>query len=61
MDSTKRKDLLIAGGWIRPSGSGPMTDAEYMEGQRIINQMPTGPAKELRQIRLFQQFLRSTI
>ena len=57
-----RSDLLIGGGgWIRPSGSGPMTDAEYLEGQRIINSMPTGPAKELRQIRLFQQFLRSTV
>ena len=56
-----RSELLIGGGWIRPSGSGPMTDAEYLEGQRIINSMPTGPAKELRQIRLFQQFLRSTV
>ena len=61
MPVRSRDDLLIGGGWIRPSGSGPMTDAEYMEGQRIINQMPTGPAKELRQIRLFQQFLRSTV
>jgi len=61
MPVKSRDDLLISGGWIRPSGSGPMTDAEYMEGQRIINQMPTGPAKELRQIRLFQQFLRSTV
>ena len=57
-----RSELLIGGGgWIRPSGSGPMTDAEYMEGRRIIDSMPTGPAKELRQIRLFQQFLRSTV
>ena len=56
-----RDDLLIGGGWIRPSGSGPMTDAEYLEGQRMIDSMPTGPAKELRQIRLFQQFLRSTV
>ena len=56
-----RSELLIGGGWIRPSGSGPMKDAEYLEGQRIINSMPTGPAKELRQIRLFQQFLRSTV
>ena len=56
-----RSELLIGGGWIRPSGSGPMTDAEYLEGRRIIDSMPTGPAKELRQIRLFQQFLRSTV
>ena len=56
-----RSELLIGGGWIRPSGSGPMTDAEYMEGRRMIDSMPTGPAKELRQIRLFQQFLRSTV
>ena len=56
-----RSELLIGGGWIRPSGSGPMTDAEYMEGRRLIDSMPTGPAKELRQIRLFQQFLRSTV
>ena len=62
MPVKSRGDLLIGGGgWIRPSGSGPMTDAEYLEGQRIINSMPTGPAKELRQIRLFQQFLRSTV
>ena len=61
MDSNKKDDLMIAGGWIRPSGSGPMTDAEYVEGLRIVNSMPTGPAKELRQIRLFQQFLRSTV
>ena len=61
MPVKSRDDLLIGGGWIRPSGSGPMTDAEYLEGQRIINSMPTGPAKELRQIRLFQQFLRSTV
>ena len=52
---------MIAGGWIRPSGSGPMTDAEYMEVRRMIDSMPTGRAKELRQIRLFQQFLRSTV
>ena len=57
-----RSELLIGGGgWLRPSGSGPMTDAEYLEGQRMIDSMPTGPAKELRQIRLFQQFLRSTV
>ena len=57
-----RSELLIGGGgWIRPSGSGPMTDAEYLEGRRMIDSMPTGPAKELRQIRLFQQFLRSTV
>ena len=61
MPVKSRDDLLIGGGWIRPSGSGPMTDAEYMEGRRIIDSMPTGPAKELRQIRLFQQFLRSTV
>ena len=62
MPVKSRDNLLIGGGgWIRPSGSGPMTDAEYLEGQRIINSMPTGPAKELRQIRLFQQFLRSTV
>jgi len=61
MPVKSRDDLLISGGWIRPSGSGPMTDAEYMEGRRIIDSMPTGPAKELRQIRLFQQFLRSTV
>ena len=61
MDSNKNFVIIIAGGCIRPSGSGPMTDAEYMEGLRIINSMPTGPAKELRQIRLFQQFLRSTV
>ena len=41
-----RSELLIGGGgWLRPSGSGPMTDAEYMEGRRIIDSMPTGPAK----------------
>ena len=56
-----RSELLIGGGWMRPSGSGPMTDAEYLEGRRIIDSMPTGPAKELRQIRIFQQFLRSTV
>ena len=57
-----RSELLIGGGGgLRPSGSGPMTDAEYMEGRRKIDRMPTGPAKELRQIRLFQQFLRSTV
>ena len=61
MPVKSRDDLLISGGWIRPSGSGPMTDAEYMEGRRLIDSMPTGPAKELRQIRLFQQFLRSTV
>ena len=61
MPVRSRDDLLIGGGWIRPSGSGPMTDAEYMEGKRLIDSMPTGPAKELRQIRLFQQFLRSTV
>ena len=61
MPVKSRDDLLISGGWMRPSCSGPMTDAEYLEGQRIINSMPTGPAKELRQIRLFQQFLRSTV
>ena len=56
-----RSELLIGGGFIRPSGSGPLTDAEYLEGQRIINQLPESPAKELRRIRLFQQFLRSTV
>ena len=61
MPVKSRDDLLISGGWIRPSGSGPMTDAEYLEGRRLIDSMPTGPAKELRQIRLFQQFLRSTV
>ena len=62
MPVKSRDDLLIGGGgWMRPSGSGPMTDAEYLEGRRLIDSMPTGPAKELRQIRLFQQFLRSTV
>ena len=56
-----RSELLIGGGFMRPSGSGPLTDAEYLEGQRIINQLPESPAKELRRIRLFQQFLRSTV